>query len=300
MRIVTKTLYDSIITNVTKAASDMFEANEKLGTGRKINQASDDPVGLVALLDLRASAANIRQLERNINIGKSWLNSGETSLNQIEEILAETKSLCVQMADATKGPSERGNAVEVVDGSLRQILSLSNTDVGGRYIFAGTNNDTIPFAFDDVNNPTLVTYSGNDVPFSIKAGKDLDIAVGRDGEDIFGNNWDNDNIFKTLIDLKTALQNNDVPGIQGATDKLESHLGRVRSVVANTGGKSIRLEVKENIIQDLKITYAKRQSQLEDVDVAEAIMDLKSKELAYQAVLNSASKVMGVSLVDYI
>ena len=300
MRVVTKTLYDNITYNLNRAASGMFEANEKIGTAKKINRPSDDPVGLVALLDLRASMANISQLERNINMGKSWLNSGESALGQIEDMLVQSKSLSVQMADATKGPSERTSAVEVADGYLRQILSLSNTEVGGRYIFSGTNTDTIPFAFDDVNNPTLVAYSGNDVPFSVKAGKDLDIAVGRDGEDIFGNNWDNDNIFKTLMDLKTSLQTNDVPGIQGAMDKLERNLGTIRSLIANTGGKSIRLEVKENIIKDLNIIYTERKSQLEDVDVAEAIMDLKSKELAYQAALNSASKIMGMSLVDYI
>jgi flagellar hook-associated protein 3 FlgL len=293
-------LYNNITANLNKAAGDMFKANERIGSAKKINRISDDPVGLVALLDIRASLANITQLERNTNIGKSWLNMAESALSQIEDILTQSKSLCVEMADATKGPSQRASAVGVADGFLRQILSLSNTEVGGRYIFAGTRTDTTPFAFDDVNNPTLVTYSGNDIPFSVKIGKDLNVAVGRDGQDIFGSNWNNDNVFKTLIDLKTSLQNNDVPGIQGAIDKLSTHLGTIRSLIADTGAKAVRLDVKENIIKDLNLTYTERQSQLEDVDVAEAIMDLKSKELAYQAALASSSEVMTLSLLDYV
>jgi len=225
---------------------------------------------------------------------------GESALPWIEDILSQTKALCVEMATATKGASERDSAAGVVDGYLRQVLSQANTQVGGRYIFSGTKTDTIPFAFDDESNPTMVTYSGNDSPFTIKIARDIDIAVGRNGEEIFGANWDNSNIFKTFIDLKTHLQNDDVPGIQGSMDKLDEHLETIRTLVSNTGSREIRLDVKEKTIQDLNLTYTDRISQLEDVDIAEAIIDLETKELAYQAALASSAKVMKLSLVDYI
>ncbi|MCD6297532.1 MAG: flagellar biosynthesis protein FlgL, partial [Deltaproteobacteria bacterium] len=60
-----------------------------------------------------------------------------------------------------------------------------------------------------------------------------------------------------------------------------------------------RMEIKENIFQDLKISNTERLSKIEDADIAEAIMDLKAKELAYQAALASSAKVMKMSLVDY-
>ena len=41
-------------------------------------------------------------------------------------------------------------------------------------------------------------------------------------------------------------------------------------------------------------------SRLEDADIAEAIMQLNTKELAYQAALSSSAKVMQLSLTDYI
>lgn len=298
MRVANKTTYDGIIRSLGRAATEMAEASEVVTTTKRINRLSDDPVGLVTVLDLRASIANISQIERNVNMGRSWLTAGESALSQTEEILSKTKELSVQHSSANASSAARRNAVNVVDGYLREVLSLSNSKVGDRYIFGGTNTGTLPFALN--SSETQVNYSGNDIPFSIKIGKDNDIAIGRDGEDIYGENWDNNNIFKTLVDLKAYLQGDDVGGIQAAMDKLDSHLQTVRATISDIGGKTIRFDVKERIIEDLESTYAERKSLIEEADIAEAIMNLNSKELAYNAALVSSSKVMKLSLVDYL
>ena len=108
------------------------------------------------------------------------------------------------------------------------------------------------------------------------------------------------NIFKTLIDLKTCLQNNDTLEISATMDKLDEHLETVSNMISDTGGKIIRMEVKENIIKDLELNHSDRKSQLEDADMADAVMNLKTKELAYQAALSSSAKVMSLSLVNYL
>ncbi len=300
MRIANRTIFDSIKVNLDKATEAMAEANMVVSSGKRINRLSDDPVGLVTVLDLRSSLANIEQLQKNINTGRSWLNMAESALGQMEDVLSQAKALTVEMSSANRSADDRYNAGIVVDGDLRQVVSLANTQVAGRYIFAGTETSTQPFAFDDDTTPTIVTYTGNDDPFAIKIGKDTNIDVGRSGEQVFGANWDGNNIFKTLIDLKTALQGNDVQGIQSAMQKLDDHLERMRNLVSDTAGKVIRLDVKEKIIQDLNLTHTARMSALEDADIAAAIVELEAKELAYQAALNSSAKVMNLSLLNYL
>jgi flagellar hook-associated protein 3 FlgL len=300
MRVANRTIFDSIKINLDKATEAMAEANMVVSSGKRINRLSDDPVGLATVLDLRSSLANIEQLQKNINTGRSWLNMAESALSQIEDVLSQGKALTVEMSSANRSASDRYNASTIVDGYLRQVFSLANTQVAGRYIFAGTETSTQPFAFDDDNNPTLVTYAGNDDPFAIKIGKDTNVDVGRSGEQVFGANWDADNIFKTLIDLKAALQGNDVQGIQSAMQNLDDHLETIRNLVSDTAGKVIRLDVKERIIQDLNLTYTERMSKLEDADIAAAIVELEAKGLAYQAALNSSAKVMKMSLLNYL
>jgi len=304
MRVSSISVFHSITQNLGRLQSDMYKANNMIASGKTINTLSDDPAGMMTVLDLRSNFANIDQLARNIAMGRTWVNMGESALSQTEDVLIDAKVLCVSMASDNNGAQARSDAAEVVDGYLDQILSLANTQVGGRYIFSGTKTDTAPFTLANDE----VTYAGNDTPFSIKLGEDLDIAVGRDGETIFGDDdfdWTDPavghgNIFKTLVDLKTYLQNNDQSGIQGTLDKMDTHLSSIRSLISNTGGKIIRLDVKEKIIQDLNLSYTDRISQLEDADIAEAIIELESKELAYKAALSSSAQIMQLSLVDYL
>lgn len=293
MRIAQKTLFDNMTRDLSRTATEMFRANQTVSSGKRIERLSDDPVGLVSVLDLNSSLANINQLERNINTGRSWLNMAEASLSQAEDLVSQTKALCVDMASATRGADERANASTLVEGYLQQIVSLANAQISGRYIFSGTCTDISPFVYDD-SEPPGVSYQGNESPFSVKIGRNLDVTVGQDGEAIFGD------IFGSFLDLKTALQENDLGGIQGAMDKLDGHLDTLGATISNIGAKTIQLDARETIIQELNLTYTERKSKLEDVDLAEAILKLKSRELAYQAALSSSSKVMSMSLLDYL
>jgi len=305
MRVTNKSLHESIVSQLNAVSSAMVAANQVISSGKKINRLSDDPVGLVSVLNLRSSLSNLDQLERNLGTGRSWLEAGESALSETENILSEARALCVQMSSANVGAAERSNAVEVVDGYLQQILALANTEVGGRYIFGGTKTDVSPFLLSGSDE---VTYQGNDTPFSIKIGKNMDLSVGRDGERIFGDcdiDWSDygaghDNVFKTLMDLDDHLRLNDAESVRETLTKLDNHLDTVRAVVSDTGAKVLRLDTKEAILQDLKLGYTERKSQIEDCDIAEAVMNLKSKELAYQASLASSSRVMQLTLVDYL
>ncbi len=297
MRIASKTIYDRITGSLQSTYSEMFNAQEVVSTSKRINKLSDDPVGLVTVLDLRSSISNIEQLERNISMGKSWLTASESALTQVSDILTDVKALTVQMSSGNIGASERANAAEIVKEYLDEIISLSNSQSGGRYLFAGTNTDTASFELNEATGE--VDYNGNATAFSIKIGSESNIAVGKVGSEVFGENWDENNIFRTLIDLQEYLENNDVAGIQDVMGRLDEHMTKISAEISEIGGKTIRMETKEYIIADLKLTYTDRKSQLEDADISEAIINLNSKQLAYNAALTSASKVMNLSLVDF-
>ncbi len=297
MRIASKTIYDRINSSLQGTYSDMFNAQEVVSTSKRINKLSDDPVGLVTVLDLRSSLSNIEQLGRNVSMGKSWLTASESALTQVNDILTDVKALTVQMSSANTGDTQRANASGVVKEYLDEIISLANSQSGGRYLFAGTSTDTAPFELNGTTGE--VDYSGNTTAFSIKIGSGSNIAVGKVGSEVFGENWDENNIFRTLSDLQGYLESNDIAGIQDVMGRLDVHMTKINSEISEIGGKTIRMEVKENIIADLKLTYTDRKSQLEDADVSEAVIDLNAKQLAYNAALTSASKVMDLSLVDF-
>ena len=409
MRVANKSIYDKTTFTLGNITEELYKANKVVATGKRITSLSDDPVGLTQCLNLRSSLANLEQLEKNIAMGRTWLNAGETALDSINNLISDTRVLCIQMANGSINATDRADAAEVVDGYLRQILSLANTEVNGQYIFAGTKTDTQPFAFDDEANPTMVTYSGNDSPFTVRIGKDSTVAVGRDGEEAFWDTYiivdDTNNsidftedagpeitatiqngkytasqlataienameavspvdytvsydantsqfsiqddgtltdlellwqtgtnagtsigpdigfgasgddtggtsyngaagvewgIFNTLIDLKGYLMADDVDGIERSITRLDTHFNHFTTTISDTGYKEIRLDIKENVISDLNLSYMTRKSKLEDADMIEAISELQSKQAAYEVALASSAKIMQLSLMDYL
>jgi flagellar hook-associated protein 3 FlgL len=287
MRVASKTIYDFVKFNLGNITEELSKANKVVSTGKRITELSDDPVGLTQTLYIKSTLSNIEQLERNISFGKSWLSSSESALSSVQDLITDTKALCVQMATSTTGAAEREAAAETVQNNIDEIVSLANTEINGRYIFAGSKVDSIPFEEDG-------TYNGDNSPFTIKIGQDATVAVGSDGEAVFGD------IFQNLTHLRDALENNDLSGIQDAMDDLDDYFDNVTAKISDIGSKINRMEIKERIFQDSTLFNTDRLSKIEDADITEAIIDLEEKELAYKAALSSSAEVMKLSLVDYL
>jgi flagellar hook-associated protein 3 FlgL len=287
MRVATKMIYSSVRYNLGNIAEALSKANNVVSTGKRIAELSDDPVDLVQALDIKSTLSNIEQLERNIDLGESWLNSAESALDSVQDLISDAKALCIQMASATTGESERASAATTIQNTLDEIVSLANTEVNGRYIFAGSNTDSIPFN-------EYGSYNGDNSPFTIKIGRNATLAVGSDGEAVF------EGIFQTLSDLKDALEGNDVNGIEEAMDNLDDHFDQITAKISDIGSKLNRTEIKKGILSDLNLSNTDRLSEIEYADITEAIIELEEIGLIYQAALSSSTKVMGLSLVDYI
>lgn len=287
MRVATRTMYDLVKYNLATTTEAMSQANKVVSSGKRISRLSDDPVGLTQALDIKSTLAGLEQLGRNISMGKSWLSAAEGALTHVQELVSDAKVLCIQMGTDTVNADQRQSAALQVQNMLDEVISLANTQIEGRYIFAG--QDTGTAAFDSDGN-----YQGDDTPFSVKIGQDTTIAVGGDGQALF------DGIISTMQTLKTNLENDDMTGIQTSMDLLDDAFDHVTANISDIGSKMVRMDIKENILQDLEISHTERLSKIEDADITEAITDLSAKEIAYQAALASSSKLMELSLVDYV
>ncbi len=185
MRIATNTVYKKTNTNLGKLTTGSMKATEVVSSGKRINHIQDDPVGISQTMNLNSSLSNIEQLQRNISIGKTWLNGSETSLDSIKEILADAKVLCIAIKNGSLNESDRNGAAEQVSEYIWQIEELANTKVNGDYVFSGSKTSTRPFSFDNQKRPQKAIYKGDDKPFAIKNGARSSIQVGHSGRKLF-------------------------------------------------------------------------------------------------------------------
>ena len=293
MRVTQKAIYETTRFRLGQITTDLTEANLVVTTGKRINYLKDDPVGMSQVLSLKSNLSNLDQITRNTAMGRTWLNAGETALSSASDIISKSKAVAVAMNNGTVDSAGRSAAAEEIRGYLMQIESIANTRVNDQYIFGGTKTDTIPFALDNRQNPTTATYSGNSTAFVVKTGKDTTVEVGHDGSTLFPN------LFSSMIDLLNGLEANDVTRIGISIDNLGANFDTINTAVAEIGSKVVRIDTKEKIIADLDLSYRENLAEVEEADIVEAISKLKATELAYQAALTSSSKLMNISLVDY-
>jgi len=294
MRVAQKSMYETTRYQLERVTEDLTKSNMMVTSGKRINRLKDDPIGVTAVLSLNSNLSNLNQLKRNTATGKTWLDAGETALRSVNDIITDSKAIAVAMSSGTASFDMRRASAEEVRGYILQVESLANTIVQGQYIFSGTKTDTKPFALDDQDNPTTATWSGNSTAFAIKSGKDSTVEVGHDGDSLFSN------LFTSLIDLYNELNSNNSAGIGAAITDLGNDFNTINNAVADIGAKGVRIETKEKIIADLSLSYTESKSKTEDADIVEAITKLQATELAYQAALTSSSKLMKLSLADFL
>ncbi len=290
MRVPNSIISSNVTFGLGRLTAAMDRANMEIAGQKKILSMADDPSALLQIMNLRSNMTYVDQLGRNIALGRSWLTSSESALSSVQEVVTQANLLAVQMGSDNVGADDRLAAAEAVQGFLETLVTQGNSTVGGRYIFAGSDNDSPAFS----QAGTTVTYEGDSNPFAVRISRNSSVTVGGDGGAIFGD------LFTTMADLKTALENNDGSAVRDQIDALDSGYDRIDGYISRIGGRGIRLDTRENILADVQLADTERLSSLEDIDYAEAVVNLKAVETAYQASLSAASKVLNVSLVNYL
>jgi flagellin-like hook-associated protein FlgL len=108
-------------------------------------------------------------------------------------------------------------------------------------------------------------------------------------------------VFTTLMDLRDNLLRNDAKAIsEESIKKLDEDLRRVLNLHAEVGAKSNRATAAKEKQENITLNLKKMLSSVENIDMAEAIIRMTELEIAYQAALQTGSRVMQTTLMDFL
>lgn len=291
MRVATRTIYYNLQKKLLSLEEKQQKINEQIASGKILNRPSDHPLAMINVLHLRTAWSQVQQYQRNMETSKAWLNLTESALQQTEELIGRAKEIATQMASDTQNAATRALAAKEVDQLLDQALSLANSDLGGKYIFAGYKINTVPFARVGGD----VQYNGDTSSIRIGIGPKETIPINKDGQTVFMDSQ----IFTILGNLKRALENNQAEEIRQQLENLEEVAEYFNNQIVDIGARMNRLEAKQNIYKDLDFFFQERIAAEEDADISALVVDLKAKELAYQAALLSSTKIHELTLLNY-
>ncbi len=145
-----------------------------------------------------------------------------------------------------------------------------------------------------------IEYQGDSHNIEIALGVQSRLVINEVGSYAVGGDQDDTDLFQILAQLKSSLEANDPGEVGAALNNLRSFETHITSILAGLGASLDRVSMKENVYGSLKEELIRQISDRGDTDLVEAVNLLKTKEIAYQAALLSSSKVMGMSLMDYL
>lgn len=272
----------------------MSRVQRELATGRRINTPSDDPVGIAMSLSLRRDQGAVAAWTRNIDDSLTWLGTTDRALDQALQVVSRARELAVQGGNGTLSESARGLIAEEVDSLSRQMGEIGNSSLGGRYIFGGTDTDTPPFT---AGVPQAPPNTGR-IRREVGQGDVVDINVTADR--LLGPGGGTPDVLASFAGLSAALRSGDAAGIDRALADLDTQADHVSALRGEGAATINRLELTKSRFDAQGIAVTDELAQIESVDMAAAITDLKMRETVMRSALSVGARVIPPSLLDFL
>ena len=281
-----------------------LQTQQQLSSGFAVSSAADNPAATGALVDLGSSLATAQAYQSNLSTVQAETSAADSALGSAINLIQSAQSLAVQGASSTATATERQTLAVQVQGLQQELVSLANTNVAGRFIFGGDQDQSAPYRYDsssatgvDVltaspSTRTIVNPAGQTIYQSLTAGTIFDHSAGGAPAP--------DNAFAALEALQTALSSNDTAGAATALSSLESASSWLNQQQVYYGSSEQRLSAGQTSVASQITTIQTNISSIRDANVAQDATDLTQESTSQQAALAAQAEVPQKSLFDYL
>jgi flagellar hook-associated protein 3 FlgL len=282
----------------------MATLQAQMSSGTKLQLPSDDPSATSDVMRLNASARQLDQFGRNASDGTSWLTTIDTALSSTTTALQRARDLTVQGGNGAYGATSRQALATEIAGIRDDLLKQANTTFLGRTVFAGTSNTGAAYTVgtDASGNPTYTFNGVTGSSVQRQVGTDTQVRVDSDGSTVFGAvdpaTGAYSTVFATLDQIASTLNAGGDP--TKYLSQLDGHLNAVTNEAASIGSRQRVLDASTADLTSASQTVKTQTSGLQDIDLAEVIMQLKSQEVAYQGALGATGRVLQPTLMDFL
>ena len=162
MRVTNKMLSNNFLADMKTNLENINQIQQQNTSGKKFRKPSDDPFAVARSMQLHTDINTNKQYGKNITDTSNWLDTTDTALGQVGDVLQRVRELIVSAGNAAYGSDERRAIKDEINEKVGEMSQILNTSFGGVYIFGGNRGTTKPVnTVKDDGNVKLV-YNGKD------------------------------------------------------------------------------------------------------------------------------------------
>ncbi len=293
------------LANLTQIEMANQKTQQQISSGVTISEPGDAPDQVSQLLALQSNLARVTQVQTNLTNVQTIANSSDQAITNALQLADQAVSLGSQAASSTASAQTRQQLSQQVQSILTNVVSISQTSLGGRYIFGG-DTDRSPSYKMDPSSPTGVTRlstaqntsqvedaNGGMISTGLTAGQIFD-ARNSDDSPASGN------MFASLNSLAQALAANDTQEIGTALSVVQQASNYVNSQQGFYGALQNRLTNGIATATSENLSLTTQISSIRETNISEAAIELTQGSTQYQAALEAQAKVPHTSLFDFL
>lgn len=298
MRITNNMATQLAVAQFAVARERMDEAQLKVTSGKRFTKASEDPTAANTVMANSGALRALDQYKRNIGVANRRLSQEETAVDQLNSILIRAKELSLGQASDTASAATRQAAKAEANQLLQQAISLANTQDGGEFLFGGIASTTAPFSIDTTGSVFTFTASGSVGIRQVEIAAGQRANTAHDATQVFGTTGAG--TLKALQDLAAALNTGTGSAVAAAIPAIDTVMTDAQTMLAEIGARQNQMQIAQANISAFNQNLIALNSDLQDVDLENAMVDLVGRQTAYQAAMSATSRVMNLNLTDYL
>ncbi|MFB3926709.1 MAG: flagellar hook-associated protein FlgL [Syntrophales bacterium] len=226
----------------------------------------------------------------------------------------------VTSSGAYTGTTNKAYVVKIVTGGTLAASTYRISSDGGKTWGATAADLSAPIALGDgiqltfaagtedlaandvfyVQGQAAGYYRGNGENLSVDIYKNTPFAYNLTGQEVFTSADGGVDIFDMLNSLKTALETNNVSGIQAQLDNLGRAQDQIANFTAECGTRQNRLDIAKTNLTQLDGRLEDLTSSIQDADVAALVTQLTNKQIALQASYELAANISRMTILDFL
>ncbi|MBV9840459.1 MAG: flagellin-like protein [Sphingomonadaceae bacterium] len=258
-------------------SSDIAKLQIEVSTGKRIQQASDDPGAAAQLASIRQTQANQSAWQSNVNTASATASAADSTMSNIATALTRVQELLISANSSTATASDRASAAAELSGIAQDITSYeAQTDANGQPLFPST--------------ALAVPIGQNEAVAATPSKADVFTITQADG---------------STIDLSTFVAN--AAATLSSGNSSSADLTTIGNAITQTADARAAQGVRESRISDAgtRLTDSAtalnaQQQTLQATDITQTVADLQSKMTTLQAAQALLVKVTQTNLFSMI
>lgn len=330
MRVTNRMLSNNYLRDMRTNLYNMSKVQTQLTTGKEISKPSDNPFKVARSMQLYTDIASNKQYNENIKDTINWLDSTDTALGQVNDSLQRVRELMISAGNAAYGSDEKKAIKDEINEKVSEISQILNTNFDGRYLFGGNKTTSKPVTVteDPITGNNVLNFSGKDgEPLPLNSGNtninsQIDMIKGKMSTEISqgvsmeynvsasdilmfrSDKGKNINVMELLSNITKNLESPDATESSKITgenlEDLTATMGNLSKIMAEVGAKQNRMESAKSKNEDENFNMTELLSKTEDIDLTEKLMQYSMMQTVYMASLQTSSRVLQPSLIDFL